>query len=132
MKTLKIWIVAGSMIFSASTLAAEFVILVTVDGLLPTAITKLGSSELPGFYRFRNDGVWTDNARTDYDFTRTLPNHASIMTARRVTSETGHGQSSNNMPDATTTLHNNTGEHSYVASIFDVAHDHVFNHCAVC
>ncbi len=124
MKIIKLWVVVGSIFFSTSALASEFVILISVDGLLPNAITKLGQSELPGFYRFRSEGVWTDNARTDYDYTRTLPNHASIMTARRVTGEMGHGQSSNSMPDATTTLHNNTGEQSYVSSIFDVAHDH--------
>ncbi|MDB4512105.1 alkaline phosphatase family protein, partial [Arenicella sp.] len=107
----------------SDTQPLQYVILISVDGLLPSAITKLGASELPGFYRFRNEGAWTDNARTDYDYTRTLPNHASIISARRVLGEDGHGQTLNDMPAVTTTLHNNTGEESYVSSLFDVAHD---------
>ena len=124
MTIVKIWGSLLSMFVASAALSAEHVILISVDGLLPSAITKLGESELPGFYRMRNEGAWTDNARTDFDFTRTLPNHSSMITGRRVIGKNGHGQTNNNMPDATTTLHNNTGEQAYVTSIFDVAHDH--------
>lgn len=47
--------------------AADQVILISVDGLRPDAINLLGESELPGFYRFREEGVWIDNARSDFD-----------------------------------------------------------------
>ena len=103
--------------------AADQVILISVDGLRPDAINQLGKAELPGFYRFREEGVWTDNARSDYDYTRTLPNHSSMMTGRRVTGPEGHGQISNDMPEPEATLHNNTGEYSYISSVFDVTHD---------
>lgn len=104
--------------------ALDHVILISTDGLRPAAISQLGSGELPNFYRFREQGVWTDNARSDFDYTRTLPNHSSMMTARRVAGAEGHGQSLNDMPAPTTTLHNNSGEYGYVSSVFDVAHDH--------
>lgn len=103
--------------------SAEHVILISVDGLRPDIINQLGKSELPAFYRFRENGVWTDNARSDFDYTRTLPNHSSIMTGRPVMGSAGHGQTSNDMPPAGMTLHNNTGEESYISSIFDVVHD---------
>ena len=46
------------------------------------------------------------------------------MTARGVTGANGHGQSDNDMPELSTTLHNNTGKEAYVSSVFDVTHDH--------
>jgi predicted AlkP superfamily pyrophosphatase or phosphodiesterase len=104
--------------------SAEHVILVSVDGLRPEAIQQLGKEQLPALYRFREQGAWTDNARSDFDYTRTLPNHASMMTARSVTGDNGHGQRDNDMPEPNTTLHNNTGEEAYVNSVFDVTHDH--------
>ncbi len=113
-------------LFSISSFAsaADQVILISVDGLRPDAINLLGESELPGFFRFHEEGIWTDSARSDFDYTRTLPNHSSMMTGRRVTGPAGHGQISNAMPPADMTLHNNTGEEAYVNSVFDVAHDH--------
>lgn len=113
-----------ALVVSSSLFAEEHVILISVDGLRPAAISQLGETQLPNFYRFREQGVWTDNARTDFDYTRTLPNHSSMLTARPVTGKQGHGQTSNSMPTAETTLHNNTGEEAYVTSIFDVVHDH--------
>lgn len=107
-----------------SAQAADRVILVSVDGLRPDIIELLGPDELPGFYRFQQEGVWTHNARTDYDYTRTLPNHSSMMTSRRVTGASGHGQITNDMPAPEETLHNNTGEYGYIASVFDQVHDH--------
>lgn len=109
---------------SQLSFSAEHVVLVSVDGLRPEAIQQLGKDQLPAFYRFREQGAWTDNARTDFDYTRTLPNHASMMTARSVTGVNGHGQRDNDMPEPTATLHNNTGVEAYVSSVFDVTHDH--------
>lgn len=124
MKLIKLSFLSVGLLLSTVSIAADYVILISVDGLLPSAISQLGEKELPGFYRFQKEGSWTNNARTDYDYTRTLPNHSSIITARQVVGDNGHGQILNDMPDASTTLHNNTGEESYVSSIFDVAHDH--------
>jgi len=104
--------------------AVEHVILVSVDGLRPQAIAQMDAESLPSFYRFRQQGVWTDNARSDFDYTRTLPNHASMITARGVIGANGHGQISNGTPADTDTLHNNTDKEAYVTSVFDVVHDH--------
>ena len=101
---------------------AEYVILVSIDGLRPDAVTTLGPNQLPNLYRFRREGAWTDNARTDYDFTYTMPNHTTMLTARHVTTGGGHGWTSNSDPSSTATIHRNKG--AYVASCFDVAHDH--------
>lgn len=100
--------------------AAQHVVLVSVDGLRPDAITTLGEAGAPAFHRLMKEGAFTLNARTDYDFTVTLPNHACMVTGRPVEGEAGHKYSENSAP--TQSLHDLKG--SYVASAFDVAHDH--------
>ena len=98
------------------------VIVISVDGLRPDAITVLGPELVPNFYRLREEGAFTDNARTDYDFTTTLPNHVGMVTGRPVLGDGGHGLIEN-FGDLTTSLHVN----GYTAGMFDVAHDHGFS-----
>jgi predicted AlkP superfamily pyrophosphatase or phosphodiesterase len=123
-KITKLLAVATLWGLAVPVLALDHVILISVDGLRPDIINQLGKQQLPGFFRFHEEGVWTDNARTDFDYTRTLPNHSSMMTARRVVGPEGHGQITNQMPTAEMTLHNNAEKPAYISSVFDGVHDH--------
>lgn len=102
--------------------AAEHVILISVDGLRPEAIETLGDEGAPNFARLRREGAWTHNARSDYGWTSTVPNHSSMVTGRQADGVTGHNYTTNGNPPASATYALNKG--SYVAGIFDVAHDH--------
>ena len=62
--------------------AVEYVIAISVDGLRPESIQRLGAELLPNLYRLRREGAYTDEARTDVDYTMTNPNHAGMLTGR--------------------------------------------------
>lgn len=96
------------------------VVAISVDGLRPGAIRELGSAGAPALHRMMRQGVSTLNARTVLESTSTLPNHASMLTGRRVDPPQGHGLRVNS--DLGGTVHDGTGR--YVASMFDVVHDH--------
>lgn len=112
----------------------QFVIHVSVDGLRGDLLRSLMSADVSGDYdnfrRFVDEGATTFNARTDAAYTITLPNHTCMLTGRPVTQPAAqantvhHGWTSNGDPGATQTLHNAGNPNlSYVASVFDVAHD---------
>jgi hypothetical protein len=100
--------------------ARSYVIHVSVDGLRGGAIAKIGPRSLPHLYRLMIEGAFTDDARNDYDITVTLPNHTCELTGRPVLGPDGHGVGFNS--DDGRTLESVHG--SYVAGVFDVAHDH--------
>jgi hypothetical protein len=115
--------------------AAEYVIHISVDGLSGLLLQSLIANDTAGNYanfaRFVDEGATTFNARADYTHTITLPNHTSMITGRPVLQPTGwpntshHGWTSNVDPLPGTTLHNGGNPNlSYVASVFDVVHDH--------
>ena len=81
----------------------------------------INSNSLPNFKRFQTQGAWTNNARCDYDVSVTLPNHTTQVTGRGVMGTTGHNWTSNSDPAVGQTIQSNKG--SYVAGVFDVAHD---------
>jgi hypothetical protein len=109
----------------------EYVIEISVDGLGGTYLGKLfdgtaigGPYSIPNFERLRDEGASTLAAHCDNNNWETLPNHTSILTARprdSLNGLDGHNWSSNSDPGVGTTIHSNKG--SYVASVFDVAHD---------
>ena len=115
--------------------AADYVIQISVDGLSGILLQGLVQNDTVGdfasFARFASEGAGTYNARADYTYTVTLPNHTSMITGRPVDQPSGqpntvqHGWTTNSDPGPGVTLHNGGNPNlSYVASVFDVAHDH--------
>ncbi len=112
------WLAGLMVCFNA--LAAEHVVLISVDGLRADAITALGKEGAPNFYFLMQNGATTLNARTDADFAVTLPNHTCMLTGLGVNGENGHNYHFNG--EEAGTLHEVKGR--YVSSIFDVVHSH--------
>jgi len=116
---------------SASAGPVQYVIEISVDGLGGTYLGKLfdgtatgGPYSIPNFNRLKNEGAYTLAAHNDNDNWETLPNHVSILTGRPRDSSPGfdgHNWTSNGDPAVGQTIQSNKG--SYVASVFDVAHD---------
>ena len=115
----------ASMLWAVSPLSAqsiEYVIHVSVDGLRPDAVTTQTPAQLPNFYRLRNEGAFTDNARCDVDFMKTLQNHIDMMTGRGVYGPIGASHEWDvNAWTPGDTLESNKG--SYIAGVYGVAHD---------
>jgi hypothetical protein len=109
----------------------ERVIHISVDGLGGIALKALvenSPATYPNFVRLRNEGALTFNARTDFAYTETVPDHVSILTGRPVSQPAGqastvHHGTTANAPASTATTHTANPNVPYVASAFDVAHD---------
>jgi predicted AlkP superfamily pyrophosphatase or phosphodiesterase len=100
--------------------AQPVVLAISVDGLNPDALTTLGRSGVPSFWRLIDGGASTLNARTDHGLTITLPNHTGMLTGRPVAGASGTSVTFND--DDGSTLEQVHG--AYVPGMFDVAHDH--------
>lgn len=103
----------------------RYVIVVSVDGMgseyiKPLLVTGV-NNELTTFKMIQREGVGTLNARNDYTYSITLPNHTTMITSRPVSGTEGHNWTNNGEPGAPATIHDNKG--SYVESVFDVVHD---------
>lgn len=101
----------------------RYVIAVSIDGLRAGVITQIGLHKLPHFARLIREGSSTLNARTDADFTLTLPNHTCMLTGRGTLGPQGHHYNRNRLPRES--LHKKRGH--YVASVFDSLHDHGYS-----
>jgi len=77
---------------SAKSPAVTRVLAVSIDGLNPSAIRRLGHRGAPTLHRLIARGAFTMNARTTRELSKTLPNHTGMLTGRRVdASYRGHG-----------------------------------------
>ena len=114
----------------------QYVIAISVDGLrgdfLQTFIDG-SPATFPNFVRLRNASAFTYNARCDYGYSITIPDHLCMLTGRPVATLGGaplsatHGVTSD-APLATDTVHVYSGTSGvnsgpYKASVFDVIHD---------
>lgn len=109
------------------------VIHISVDGLgaiyLQSYVTA-APEQFPNFYRLQSEGAFTYNARCDFGASETIPNHTSMFTGRPALQPAGypntvHHGCINNSPFPTDTYHNSGNPNvEYMASVFDVAHDH--------
>ncbi|MCA9263542.1 MAG: alkaline phosphatase family protein [Planctomycetales bacterium] len=111
---------------------ADYVVQISVDALRGDLLRDLVANEpttYSNFYRLQSEGASTYNARTDYFFTQTVPNHISMITGRPVNQPAGadntvHHGYSNNFPGPNDTIHANGNPNAaYKASTFDVVHD---------
>lgn len=122
-----------SCIPSARAALAARVVHVSVDGLAGISLQSFinaAPANFPGFSRLSDEGASTFNARCDYDYSETIPNHATMFTARPVLQPVGlpattHHGYNNNFPLPDDTFHaNGNPAVAYKASFFDVAHDY--------
>jgi len=111
---------------AANAPPAQYVILISVDGMgseYVKPLLKPGlTNELTTIKRIQAEGSGTLNARDDANYAITLPNHTTMVTGRGVVGPTGHNWTTNTDPGPGVTIESNKG--SYVASVFDVVHDH--------
>lgn len=87
---------AGSLPAPAARVSADdaidSVLAISIDGLNPDALDKLGSDGAPNLHAFMEAGASTLNARTEHELTITLPNHTGMVTGRRINARRGgHG-----------------------------------------
>ncbi len=94
------------------------VVAISLDGLNPRAIVRLGRARLPNLYRLFDEGAGTLNARTQVEQTVTLPNHTSMVTGRRIDAGRGGHGVTWNWHRAGTTVHRAAGHD--VSSVFRV------------
>jgi hypothetical protein len=110
-----------------------YVIQLSVDGLGGIYLENLLATtpeRYPNFHRLVTQGASTFNARCDYSYSETVQNHVCMITGRPVLQPDGqpatvhHGYAYNYMFPGWTIHNMGNPSVGYVASTFDVAHDH--------
>lgn len=97
----------------------DSVLAISVDGLNPAALRRLGRTGAPNLHRLIRQGASTLNARTEQEQTVTLPNHTGMVTGRRIEAATGgHGVNWNDDRRQPGTVQAAAG--GPVASVFEV------------
>lgn len=100
----------------------DTVVAISIDGLNPKAIVKLGKRGAPTLNKLIRTGTTTLNARTELELTDTLPNHTGMVTGRRIEAATGgHGVTWNDDRLTPPTVQAAAGHD--VSSVFNVVHD---------
>lgn len=119
----------------AAAAPVAHVIQISVDAMGAKYLDKFlqeSPQDFNNFGRLIKEGASTLNARADYTFTITLPNHTCMVTGRPVDTPPewpeaqGHYWKWNGdfpSPDAPASLHAVNPAGGYTASSFDVAHD---------
>jgi len=120
------WLVTGAQAQDPTLPRVQYAIVISVDGLGGVYLSNLfarvdNTYPIPNFKRLKNEGASTLAAHIDNNNYETLPNHTSIVTARPRDGVNGHRWTSNSDPLVGQTIHSVKG--SYVAGVFDVAHD---------
>jgi hypothetical protein len=99
------------------------VLAISVDGLTPAALTRLGRDRTPALHRMVRQGATTLNARSEVERTETLPNHTGMVTGLRVrAARGGHGVTWNDERTDPATVQDAAGR--AVDSVFALAHRH--------
>jgi hypothetical protein len=97
------------------------VVVISLDGLTPRALTRLGRAGTPVLHQMMDEGAYTLNARTAYELTVTLPNHTSMVTGRRIDPVYGgHGVTWNDDRKRPSTVQRAAGVP--VESVFSAVH----------
>lgn len=93
------------------------VLAISIDGLNPDALAKLGPAKTPNIHRLIDEGASTLNARTAYEKNITLPNHTSMVTSDPIDADDGGHGVTWNVGDPSKSISKNE------ESVFTVAHE---------
>lgn len=85
---------AGALLPVLAHAKIEYVIHVTCDGLRADALKgamdlPANAAAYPGFRKLIAEGASTFQARCDFDYSETIPNHTGVVTGRPVTEPAG-------------------------------------------
>ena len=119
--------------------SVQHVIFISCDGLRGDFLESLIANRpatFPNFKRLKEEGAYTFQARTDYDFSETIPDHSCMLTGRPALDPagqppgTGHGfiwNTTTEVTDVTSTIHQPKSTtvlpYAYKSSVFDVVHE---------